>query len=101
MTNVELKENPSILLNNNFENLVNAFALYYGEDKIDEIRNTFSNCMLIGYLIPDELLDESKIGVRVTVPVASRTLEGFVLSIKDKSEYDDIKSIINVVDKSF
>lgn len=55
MTNVQLKANPSILLNNNFENLVNAFALYYGEDKIDEIRNTFSNCMLIGYLIPDEL----------------------------------------------
>ena len=51
------------------------------------------------YLIPDELLDEIKIGVRVTVPFASRTLEGFVLSIKDKSEYEDIKSIINVVDK--
>ena len=51
------------------------------------------------YIIPDELLEEIKVGVRVTVPFASRTLEGFVLSVSDKSELKDLKSIINVVDK--
>lgn len=51
------------------------------------------------YLIPDNLIDDVKVGGRVTVPFASRTLEGFVLSISDKSELKDLKSIIDVVDK--
>lgn len=50
------------------------------------------------YKIPNELIDRIKIGSKVVVPFATRTLEGFVLGIKDTSDYDDVKSIISVSD---
>ena len=52
------------------------------------------------YIIPKELKDKVKVGLRVKVSFHHQLLEGFVLSIKDnyKSEYD-LKEIIEVVDE--
>lgn len=53
------------------------------------------------YIIPDEYLDSMKVGVRVIVPFARMTLEGFVLEIKNSSDINsELKSIVNVVDEN-
>ena len=49
------------------------------------------------YNVPDLLKDNIKIGMRVTVPFGSQTLEGFVLSLKKEKE-DNLKDIISLVD---
>lgn len=51
------------------------------------------------YIVPDSLLSKIKIGIRVTVPFAHQTLEGFVLNVIDSSDIDcELKEIIDVVD---
>ena len=51
------------------------------------------------YLVPSFLTEKIKIGLRVTVPFGSQTLEGFVLSIKKDNNIDkELKEIIDVVD---
>lgn len=51
------------------------------------------------YLVPLELIDKIKIGIRVSVPFGRMTLEGFVLEIKDSKSTDrELKEIIDVVD---
>lgn len=51
------------------------------------------------YNIPEELRGKIKLGMRVKVPFAHQQLEGFVLEIKEHSEYDELKSIENIVDE--
>ncbi len=48
------------------------------------------------YKVDSEL---PKIGSRVIVPLGNRKETGFVISIKEKCELKNIKSIIQVVDK--
>jgi len=51
------------------------------------------------YIVPESLVSRIKVGIRVTVPFAHQTLEGFVLSISDFSDTDyELKEIIDVVD---
>ena len=51
------------------------------------------------YLVPMNLIDKIKIGIRVSVPFGRMTLEGFVLEInKSKSNDIELKEIIDVVD---
>lgn len=51
------------------------------------------------YIVPDSLVSKIKVGIRVTVPFAHQTLEGFVLSVSDFSDVDcELKEIIDVVD---
>ena len=51
------------------------------------------------YIVPSDLKDKVKIGIRVLVPFGKQKLEGFVLSIKDKfdTEYE-VKEIIELID---
>ena len=49
------------------------------------------------YLVPDNMQNMIQIGKRVFVPFGKQKLEGFIINIKDKSEYD-LKSIISIVD---
>ena len=52
------------------------------------------------YNVPSSLESKIKKGIRVKVPFAKNTLEGFVLDIiDDKKEDFDIKDIIDVVDE--
>lgn len=53
---------------------------------------------IFDYKIDDTIKDKIKIGVRVEVPFGHQTLEGFVLSIKDSSNLDGLKSINKVID---
>lgn len=56
---------------------------------------------LFDYKVPSSLEDQIKIGLRVLVPFASRTLEGFVLKIKEKSEEDvSLKEVLAVLDQN-
>lgn len=51
------------------------------------------------YNIPLEFLNDIQIGKRVLVPFGHLTLEGFVLNIENNSNYDKLKSIIDVIDE--
>ena len=51
------------------------------------------------YIVPEALKNDIKIGIRVTVPFGSQTLEGFVLGVKNDTSLTSLKEIINVVDK--
>ncbi len=52
------------------------------------------------YIVPEEFLEKVKKGVRVIVPfgASNRLLEGFVLSIKDTHNTNNMKSIHKVID---
>ena len=50
------------------------------------------------YKVPKELEDKIKIGIRVEVPFSKRTLEGFVLNIKNETDIDT-KEVISVIDE--
>ena len=51
------------------------------------------------YLVPTDLEDKIKVGIRVLVPFGNQKLEGFVLKVKPKTPTEiDLKEIIDVVD---
>lgn len=52
------------------------------------------------YHIPNEYKNKIKIGIRVKIPFGRIVLEGFVINIKDSSDYQDdkIKDIIELID---
>ena len=45
------------------------------------------------YIVPDLFSFKVKVGVRVTVPFAHQILEGFVLEIRDDSDFSDLKKL--------
>ena len=49
------------------------------------------------YSVPEYLSNKIKLGIRVVVPFGRQTLEGFVVSLVDKVDYET-KDIIEVVD---
>ncbi|MBP3635263.1 MAG: primosomal protein N' [Bacilli bacterium] len=49
------------------------------------------------YLVPENLVGMIQIGKRVLVPFGKQKLEGFIINIKDKSEYN-LKKIISIID---
>ncbi len=53
---------------------------------------------IFDYVVPNELLKDIRLGIRVEVPFGRQTLEGFVLEIKDSSNFDKLKSIISIRD---
>ena len=63
------------------------------ELKAKQIDKTFT------YLVPNNLKNKVKVGIRVIVPFGKQKLEGFVLNITDKKDIDyELKEIIDVVD---
>lgn len=50
------------------------------------------------YLVPSIIENDIKIGKRVLVPFGKQKLEGFIIEIKDDSDYD-LKEIIKVIDE--
>ena len=49
------------------------------------------------YLVPNELKKDIQIGKRVLVPFGNQTLEGFIIDIKNESNYE-LKEIIKIID---
>ena len=50
------------------------------------------------YLVPNELEDKIKIGIRVIVPFGNQKLEGFVLSFNTNKLDYELKNIIDIID---
>ncbi len=50
------------------------------------------------YLVPSSLTPMVKVGIRVMVPFGNRSLEGFVLALKEESEIKELKEIIEIID---
>ena len=51
------------------------------------------------YNIPDNLIKDIKVGIRVLVPFGKMKLEGFVLEIKsEKSTNKELRDILEIVD---
>ncbi|WP_042356296.1 primosomal protein N' [Bacillus rubiinfantis] len=50
------------------------------------------------YLIPSELVDVIKPGMRVVVPFGTRKIQGFVMEIKGNSEFPQLREIIEPMD---
>ena len=53
---------------------------------------------IFDYHVPDILVPEIKVGIRVVVPFGRQTLVGFVLEIKDRSDCDNLRDVISIVD---
>ncbi|MBQ9318462.1 MAG: primosomal protein N' [Bacilli bacterium] len=51
------------------------------------------------YLVPKELEDKIKIGIRVLVPFGNKKLEGFILAFNKEEVAYKLKSIIDIVDE--
>lgn len=63
------------------------------EIKAKSVDHTFD------YNIPLGLMDKASSGKRVLVPFGRTTLEGFIMSLEEKSSLDNIKDIIDVIDE--
>ena len=50
------------------------------------------------YIVPDNLKNDVKLGKRVLVEFGNKKIEGFIVDIKEKSEYE-LKEIISILDK--
>ncbi len=60
--------------------------------KAKEVDRTFD------YLIPSKLENIIEVGQRVKVPFGSRLIMGYVLELKEKSEYEKLKRVMEVLD---
>ncbi len=60
--------------------------------KAKEVDRTFD------YLIPSKLESIIEVGQRVKVPFGSRLIMGYVLELKEKSEYEKLKRVMEVLD---
>ena len=54
---------------------------------------------IFDYIVPSNLMNDIKVGIRVLVPFGRMTLEGFVMEIKESSELSNLKEVIDIVDK--
>ncbi len=50
------------------------------------------------YLVPETLTYQAKAGLRVMVSVGSRKMTGVIVEIRSTSEFDQLKSILSIVD---
>ena len=52
------------------------------------------------YLVPEEMRDKIDVGMRVYVPFArgNRKCEGIVLALSDKSEHEQLKPVLKLLD---
>ncbi len=79
-----------MLYNVNGDNMTVEVLVELKAKKVDK---TFT------YLVPKDLEDKIKIGIRVLVPFKYQKLEGFVLKIENDKIYDyELKEIISIVD---
>ena len=66
-------------------------------DCLVELTNVFID-KTFTYLVPKSLENDIKVGMRITVPFGSQTLEGFVMSLRKKTDEQDLKEVISLVD---
>ena len=52
------------------------------------------------YNVPSSLAHNIKLGVRVVVPFGAMKLDGFIVEVKDTSDFSELKDIISIKDNS-
>ncbi|OVE75875.1 hypothetical protein BVX97_03450 [bacterium E08(2017)] len=52
----------------------------------------------LDYVIPSEMSDSLSVGVKVTVPCGRRRADGYVVALKDESDFSDLKPIASIKD---
>ena len=52
------------------------------------------------YNVPSSLTNNIKLGVRVVVPFGAMKLDGFIVEVKDTSDFSELKDIISIKDNS-
>ena len=61
--------------------------------------NSFNTDKLFDYKVPSSMESKIKIGIRVEVPFGNRTINGFIMNIKDNTSYSkELKTIIRLLD---
>ena len=61
--------------------------------------NSFNTDKKFDYRVPTNMIDKIKIGIRCEVPFGNRIINGFILGIKNNSNYSkDLKAIIRLLD---
>lgn len=60
--------------------------------KAREVDKTFD------YLVPKQLIEVIEIGQRVKVPFGPRLIMGYVLGLKETSDFDKLKSVVEILD---
>lgn len=53
------------------------------------------------YIIPERLSNSIKVGIKVIVPFGNTTINGFVINIKNKTENENLKEIIDIPKQNF
>ncbi len=53
------------------------------------------------YLIPKNLLEKIKVGMKVVVPFGSININGFVINITNKTETENLKEIVSITNEEF
>lgn len=51
------------------------------------------------YNVPKDLINDIKVGIRVSVPFGRMVLEGFVVEVKSKSSLSELKDVIDIIDR--
>ena len=53
------------------------------------------------YKIPEELTNDLQVGMKVLVPFGTMTINGFVIKIKNETDQENLKEIIEITNKDF
>ena len=53
------------------------------------------------YKVPDNLIGKVKKGIKVSIPFGRQSINGFVLSIKDNSDLDNLKEITGIINENY
>ena len=53
------------------------------------------------YKIPEELKNDLQVGMKVLVPFGTMTINGFVIKIKNETDQENLKEIIEITNKDF
>lgn len=54
------------------------------------------------YIVPDNLKDDIKVGMKVLVPFGTKIINGFITKLKDNCDDSyELKSVVDIVDKFF
>ena len=53
------------------------------------------------YKIPEELKNDLQVGMKVLVPFGTMKINGFVIKIKNETDQENLKEIIEITNKDF
>ena len=64
----------------------------YGSKSLDRV---------FTYKIPEPIVNELKVGMKVSIPFGKQSINGFVVNIKDTSDVSELKEIKDIINKNY